>query len=201
MRTPLTTLLIACLAAPGFSSTGPGTARGGLAPVAAPVSPEPALHLPWREAGWTTEQAAAHLVARFSFGARVRVKTRSDLRRYDVSMRLSVLNRNYLGTHFGGSLYAMCDPFFVLILIQALGPGFVVWDKAASIRFRRPGRGRVRASFEIPEERIEAIRREAEAAGPIEPVFEVDVVDEEGKVVATVEKVLYVRRRDAARPA
>lgn len=134
-------------------------------------------------------------------GAGVRVKTRADLRRYDVSMRLSIWNRNYLGTHFGGSLYAMCDPFFVLILVQALGPDFIVWDKAANILFRRPGRGRVRVSFEIPEERIEAIRREASAAGPIEPVFEVDVLDEGGKVVASVEKVLYVRRREVSPPS
>jgi len=134
-------------------------------------------------------------------GAGVRVQGSADLRRFEVSMRLSLLNRNYVGTHFGGSLYSMCDPFFMLILMQALGPEFVVWDKAASIRFRRPGRGRVRATFEIPEDRIESIRGEAIAAGKIEPVFQVEVVDDGGEVVAIVEKVLHVRYRGAAEPA
>jgi len=131
-------------------------------------------------------------------GAGIRVAIAKDLRRFDVSMRLSVWNRNYVGTHFGGSLYAMCDPFFMLILIEALGSDFVVWDKAATIRFRRPGRGRVRATFEIPDERIAEIRREALEVGKVEPVFRVDVVDEAGEVVAEVEKLLYVRKRRAA---
>lgn len=129
------------------------------------------------------------------FGAGIRVRGSADLRRFEVSMRLSIWNRNYVKTHFGGSLYSMCDPFFMLILIQALGKDFIVWDKAANIRFRRPGRGKVRAIFEIPEARIEEIRRDALASGKIEPVFQVEVVDEAGEVVAEVEKLLYVRSR------
>jgi hypothetical protein len=128
-------------------------------------------------------------------GAGIRVRGSADLRRFEVSMRLSIWNRNYVKTHFGGSLYSMCDPFFMLILIQALGGDFIVWDKAASIRFRKPGRGKVRAVFEIPPERIEEIRRDALASGKIEPVFRVDVVDEAGDVVAEVEKLLYVRSK------
>jgi Domain of unknown function (DUF4442) len=78
-------------------------------------------------------------------GAGVRVKTSPDLRTFEVRMRLRWWNRNVEGTHFGGSLYSMCDPFFMMILIEALGGGYVVWDKSATIRFRRPrrrGRGR-----------------------------------------------------------
>lgn len=131
-------------------------------------------------------------------GAGIRVRGGADLRRFEVSMRLSILNRNYVKTHFGGSLYSMCDPFFMLILIQALGKDFIVWDKAASIRFRRPGLGRVRAVFEISDERIDEIRRDALALGKVEPVFQVEVVDEAGEVVAEVEKLLYVRSRGKA---
>lgn len=113
-------------------------------------------------------------------------------------MRLRWWNRNYVGTHFGGSLYAMCDPFFMLILVEALGRGYVVWDKSAAIRFRRPARGTVTATFHIPQQRIDEIRAAADTARKVEPVFQVDVLDEQGEVVAEVEKLLYVRRKDAA---
>jgi acyl-coenzyme A thioesterase PaaI-like protein len=126
-------------------------------------------------------------------GAGIRVRPSADLRTFEVRMRLRFWNRNYVGTHFGGSLYSMCDPFFMLILAQALGPGYVVWDKAATIRFRRPGRGLVKVVFHIPEERIAEIRAAADGGQKVEPVFEVQVTDESGEVVAEVEKLLYVR--------
>ncbi len=130
-------------------------------------------------------------------GAGIRVRRSPNGLGFAVRMRLGPLNRNYVGTHFGGSLYSMCDPFFMLILIHALGPGYVVWDKAATIRFLRPGRGTVRASFHIPEDRIELVRREADAAGKAEAVFTVRVLGEDGEAVAEVDKTLYVRRRRA----
>jgi acyl-coenzyme A thioesterase PaaI-like protein len=131
-------------------------------------------------------------------GAGIRVKAAPDLRTFEVRMRLRWWNRNYVKTHFGGSLYAMCDPFFMLILIEALGRGYVVWDKSATIRFRRPGRGTVTATFHVSQEKIDEIRAAADAAGKVEPVFHVDVVDERGEVVAEVEKLVYVRRQDRA---
>jgi acyl-coenzyme A thioesterase PaaI-like protein len=126
-------------------------------------------------------------------GAGVRVKASSDLRTFEVRMKIHRWNRNYVGTHFGGSLYSMCDPFFMLILVEALGRGYVVWDKAATIRFLRPGRGTVRATFHIPLVRIEEIRAAADARGKVEPTFRVDVLNDAGEVVAEVEKLLYVR--------
>jgi acyl-coenzyme A thioesterase PaaI-like protein len=129
-------------------------------------------------------------------GAGIRVtRIAADLRSFEVRMKLRWYNRNYVGTHYGGSLYSMCDPFFMLILLEGLGSGYEVWDKAASIRFRRPGRGKVRASFHVSDDEIEAIRREADANGKTEPRFTVEVLDEAGEVVAEVEKLLHVRRR------
>jgi acyl-coenzyme A thioesterase PaaI-like protein len=128
-------------------------------------------------------------------GAGVQVRASPDLRSFEVRMKLRWWNRNYVGTHFGGSLYTMCDPFFMLILVDALGRGYIVWDKAATIRFRRPGRGTVRAVFHIPPERISEIRAAADAGGKVEPVFTVEVVDEQGEVVAEVEKLLSVRAK------
>ena len=127
-------------------------------------------------------------------GVWVRVLGRSPLA-FETRMKLRWWNRNYVGTHYGGSLYTMCDPFHMLILIDALGPEFVVWDKAATIRFRRPGRGEVRARFEIPPPRIDEIRSQARAAGRAEPSFTARVLDAAGEVVAEVEKLVSVRLR------
>lgn len=129
-------------------------------------------------------------------GAGIRVASVSeDLRTFDVRMKLRRWNRNYVGTHFGGSLYSMCDPFYMLALMEALGPGYVVWDKAAVIRFRRPGRSEVRATFHVPDERVEEIRRAADAGEKVEPVFRCEVLDREGAVIAEVEKTLHVKRQ------
>jgi len=124
-----------------------------------------------------------------------------DLSDLTVEMRLSGWNRNFVGTQFGGSLYSMCDPFFMLMLMMQLGDGYVVWDKSATIDFLRPGRGRVKARFELPRARVEELRAEADAKGKINPTFEVTIVDEQGEAVARVRKVLSVRRKDAARAA
>lgn len=118
-----------------------------------------------------------------------------DLRCIEVRMALRPWNRNYVGTHFGGSLFAMADPWFMIMLIEQLGPGYVVWDKSGSIRFRKPGRGTVRARFELAQERVEEIRRAADDTGKTEPVFTAQIVDAQGEVVAEVEKLLSVRRR------
>ena len=125
-------------------------------------------------------------------GAGIRVVHSSeDLRSIEVEMKLTRLNRNYVGTHFGGSLFAMTDPFYMIMLKHALGPGFVVWDKAGSIRFRRPGISTVRAHFQLTEEQIAEARAALERDGIYEPRLSVDVVDPEGEVVCVVERLLY----------
>ena len=127
-------------------------------------------------------------------GAGVRVRPLED--GFEARMKLRWWNRNYVGTHFGGSLFTMCDPFFMLILARALGSDYVVWDKTATIRFRRPGRGTVRARFTIDSDRVAEIRAEADRLGKTEPHFEADVTGPEGEIVAQIEKLLHVSRRD-----
>ena len=112
-----------------------------------------------------------------------------------VRMRLGLLNRNYMGTHFGGSLFAMTDPFFALLVMHNLGRDYVVWDKASSIDYKLPGRGTVRARFRITAEQVEDIRQATAGGQKYEPTFAVDVVNRHGEVVATVEKTIYVRRK------
>jgi acyl-coenzyme A thioesterase PaaI-like protein len=129
-------------------------------------------------------------------GAGVRVThIAADFRRIEVEMPLRFYNRNYVGTHFGGSLYSMVDPFYMLMLINILGPDYIVWDKAANIRFKKPGKGVMKATFELTEEKIAEIRAAAETQPKVEPQFQVLVKDEEGNVVAEVDKLLYVKKK------
>jgi hypothetical protein len=129
-------------------------------------------------------------------GAGVRVThIAADFRRIEVEMPLRFYNRNYVGTHFGGSLYSMVDPFYMLMLINILGPGYIVWDKAANIRFKKPGKGVMKAAFELTEEKIAEIRAAAETQPKVEPQFQVIIRDEEGNVVAEVDKLLYVKKK------
>ncbi len=114
---------------------------------------------------------------------------------YRVRMKLRFYNRNALGTHFGGSLYAMCDPWYALILIEQLGPSYTVWDKSASIEFLRPGRGMVSAEFRLPEHQVAEIKAAADSGQVVEPVLRAEVIDSSGDAVARVTKELHVRRR------
>lgn len=139
-------------------------------------------------------------------GAGIKV-TRMDenYRAIDVEMRLTRLNRNVMGSHFGGSLYAMTDPFYMLMLMENLGRDYIVWDKAATIRYKRPGIGTVRAEFRLPVEVTDDIRTRLETDDRYEPVFLIEVKDLTGKLVVEVEKTVYcakrsvheARRRDA----
>ena len=116
-------------------------------------------------------------------------------RELHVSMRLRWFNQNAVGTHFGGSLYSMVDPHLMLLLMQALGRDYVVWDKTARIEFHKPGKGRVHSIVRITDEVLKEIRKETEGGDSFRPRFELSILDEHGDLVATVTKVLHVHRR------
>lgn len=129
-------------------------------------------------------------------GAGIKVKQISkDFRVIDVEMKLRWYNRNLLGTHFGGNLSSMTDPFFMLILMHNLGRRFIVWDQASTITFKQPGRSKVSARFKVSQEEIQMILSKTEDGSPFRPTFNVDIIDEQGNVITQVEKVLYVKRK------
>jgi hypothetical protein len=129
-------------------------------------------------------------------GAGIRVKyIAPDMKAVDVEMKLRWWNANYVGTHFGGSLFAMTDAFYMLMLMHHLGESYVVWDKAATIRYRKPGQGTVRAEFRLSDLQIDDIREKLRTLPKYEPVLLVEVKDESGLVIAEVEKVLHVRKK------
>jgi len=134
-------------------------------------------------------------------GAGVKVTEISDdFDDVKIKMKLRRWNSNAVGTHFGGSIFSMTDPFYSLILLKNLGKEYIVWDKAASIKFKKPGKGTLTAHFNVSKERLQQIRDEANKNDKAEPVFMVYVKDEAGDVVAEVEKTLYVRRKDKVPP-
>jgi acyl-coenzyme A thioesterase PaaI-like protein len=110
-----------------------------------------------------------------------------------VEARLRFWNKNYVGVHFGGAIFSMADPWFMLLLMEQLGKGFVVWDKAATIRFKKPGKGRIHGIFKISPEETHRIRQEALTHGRAQPVFSAQILDEEGEVVAEIEKTVSVK--------
>jgi acyl-coenzyme A thioesterase PaaI-like protein len=118
----------------------------------------------------------------------------SDWREVRVRVPLSWRTRNYVGTIFGGSLYAAADPWYMIMLIQNLGPEYTVWDKAASIRFKKPGRSTLFARFVLEQAELDEIRRLLETEPSIERVYVVELVDASGTVHATVEKTIYIRK-------
>lgn len=129
-------------------------------------------------------------------GAGIRLTYISDdWREVHVAMKLTWYNRNVAGTQFGGSLYAMTDPILMLMLMQLLGNDYVIWDKAASIDFVKPGRGTVKSVFTISEAELAEIRANIADGSKQLPEFSVKVVDEGGEVVAAVKKVLYIRKK------
>ncbi len=133
-------------------------------------------------------------------GAGIRVKNvNEDYTSIDVEMKLHFWNSNMVGTHYGGSLFSMTDAFYATILLQNLGPDYIVWDKSADIRFKKPGKGKVSAQFNISKERIAEIRKAADDEDKTEPQFKVEIRDEAGDVVAEVNRTLYVRRKDKPR--
>ncbi|MCU9946487.1 DUF4442 domain-containing protein [Pseudomonas solani] len=135
-------------------------------------------------------------------GAGVRVRQISaDFRLVRVKLALGWYNRNYVGTQFGGSLYSMTDPFFMLMLMNLLGRDYIVWDKAASIDFVSPGKGPVYAEFRVDDGLLERIRQHTADGDKYLPELHVDVHDGEGTLVARVHKTLYVRLKPRARQA
>lgn len=129
-------------------------------------------------------------------GGRVRYVS-DDFREIRVDVPLNWRTRNYVGTIFGGSLYAAVDPFFMIMLIEILGPDYIVWDKAATIRFLKPGRSTLHARFLVSAGETDEIRRRLESERSIDRVYSVELRDDSGVCHAVVDKTVYVRRRGA----
>ena len=129
-------------------------------------------------------------------GIRVR-ELADDWRHARVELREHWYNRNFVGTHFGGSLFAMTDPFWMIMTLQALGDGYIVWDQAGEIEFVKPGRGTVVAEFRLDDAVLDGIRAATANGGKHLHWFETEIRDQDHAVVARLRKRVYIRRKRA----
>lgn len=129
-------------------------------------------------------------------GAGIKLQEMSkDFRYAKVKMPLTIYNKNYMGTQFGGSLYSMTDPWYMLMMIKNLGNDYIVWDKAASIRFKKPGTGTVYAEFKLTQEDIDEVKAYVAENTKMDKTFKVEIKDDSGKLIAEVDKVIYIRKK------
>lgn len=120
----------------------------------------------------------------------------ADWREVRIKLPLNWRTRNYVGTIYGGSMYSAVDPIYMIMLIQLLGPDYVVWDKAASIRFRKPGKSTLFARFIVDQAETDAIQKALQQQPTLDRIYAVDLVDASGAVYASVEKTLYLKHKE-----
>ena len=130
----------------------------------------------------------------------IRVQNLSDdYTEAQVVLRLRPWNRNYVRTQFGGNLFAMTDPFWMLLVMHQLGGDYLVWDKAGAIDFVAPGRSDVHAHFRLQPGVVDELRAAAADGSKVLRWFETEVTTAEGEVIARVRKQLYVRLKQTRR--
>src|SRR5690606_3811628 len=112
-----------------------------------------------------------------------------------IRLPLNWRTRNYVGTIYGGSIYGSVDPIYMLMLMKILGPEYTVWDKAASIRFKKPGRETLYAEFALDTGEIDEIKRLAARERSIDRVYLVELKNEEGVVHSEIEKTIYIAQK------
>lgn len=143
-----------------------------------------------------------HIMRRISLyppylGAGIKLKSfNNDFTCFEVELKMKWFNRNLFGTHFGGSIYAMSDPFFVFIVLNYLGSEYVVWDKSAKINFIKPGKGTVKGIFKIEKSKLQEIKEDIEIKGKNTYIFIAEIKNSEDEVIAEIEKEIYVRMKD-----
>lgn len=131
----------------------------------------------------------------FGTGGRL-IYLAGDWTRATVRLKLNLFTRNYVGTIFGGSMFAAADPFHMVLLMNILGPQFIVWDKAGRIDFKKPGRGPIEAKFVYTPEEITNIRAATVENGSFEFKKSVPWIDEQGETVSIFEKTVYVATKE-----
>ncbi len=127
-------------------------------------------------------------------GIRIR-RFSDDWTHATVELHVNVLTRNYVKTAFGGSMSAMTDPYFFMLVMHQLGRDYVVWDTRGEIEFLKPGRGVLTAEFAVSPEKVAEIRESARGGAKVLEWFETVITDRDGDVVAKVRREVYIREK------
>lgn len=122
-------------------------------------------------------------------------KVSKDYRHLEVELKLNLRSRNIYGTHFGGNLYSMVDPFYVLMFLNNLNKEYIIWDKEAKIKFLNPGKSKVKAVFNLTENDIENVKLNTKNGEKYTPIYKIEINDEDGNIVAIIEKTLYFKKK------
>lgn len=122
------------------------------------------------------------------------LQTSKDYRQMTVRLKLRFWNSNYVGTQYGGSMFSMTDPFYMLMLLQNLGSKYSVWDKSASIRYLKPGRSDLFAEFKLTEDDLKTIQTTLENQDKMEWNRTIEIKDKNGELIAAVDKVLSIKK-------
>lgn len=125
------------------------------------------------------------------------VEVSKDYRQIKVRLKLRFWNSNYVGTQYGGSIFSMADPFYMVMLMKNLGTDYSVWDKASKIRFLKPGRTDLFADFDLSEEDLKIIKEQTNELGKIEWIRKVSIKDKNGEVVADIEKTISIKKKES----
>ncbi len=128
-------------------------------------------------------------------GARV-IYISEDMRKLRIKLPLSLRTRNIHGTLFGGAMYAAIDPLYAILVKVALGPGFIIWDKAGAIRYKKPGRSTLYAECSLSDAQVTSIRRRLASESSVDLDYEIELMDERGVVHAVVQKTIYAARTE-----
>lgn len=128
-------------------------------------------------------------------GARV-IYLSEDMRKLRIKLPLNLRTRNIHGTLFGGAMYAATDPLYAILVKVALGPGFIIWDKAGAIRYKKPGRSALYAECSLSDAQVAAMRKRLEFEPSVDLNYEIELVDERGVVHAVVQKTIYAARKE-----
>ena len=131
----------------------------------------------------------------FLFSGITVLEVAKDFRYAKVRLKKKMLTSNYVGTLFGGSLFAMTDPFYMVMVLKNLGKDYIVWDKRSEIEYVSPGKVTVYADFHLSDAALEEIKDEVAAKGKYLKWFEVEIKSADGTVVAIVKKQIYIRKR------
>ena len=131
----------------------------------------------------------------FLFSGIAILEISKDFRHARVRLKKKAITSNYVGTLFGGSLFAMTDPFYMLMIMKNLGSQYIVWDKRSEIEYVSPGKVTVYADFHLSDAVLEEIKDEVAANGKYLKWFEVDIKSADGTVVAIVKKQIYIRKK------
>ncbi|MEA2102821.1 MAG: DUF4442 domain-containing protein [Thermodesulfobacteriota bacterium] len=120
----------------------------------------------------------------------------SDWDEIQMKLPLNWKTRNYVGTMYGGSMYAAIDGIYMVMLINLLGKRYIVWDKRAEIKYLKPGKGTLETRLRIDKKELSEIKRLLKEQRSIERIYTIEWKDRAGDVCSVIHKHIYIKNKN-----